>query len=81
MALFKAEFLKESPQVTEELFNGAREYNIEKCRYQGIGRCAKEDVYQSGIDDLKTLSTLLGSNDFFFLESKSIRLMPVVMAF
>ena len=64
--LFKAEFLKESPLATEELLNGAREYNIEKYHYQGIGRCIKEDVYQSGIDDLKMLNALLGSNDFFF---------------
>lgn len=73
--LFKAEFLSQSPQITEEILEKAKAYNIEKYHYQGIGRYTTEEVYQSGIDDLKTLSFYLGTNDFLF--GKSIHTVDV----
>jgi glutathione S-transferase len=63
---FKAEFLKQAPNMSETDLDKAREYNIKKYHFQGIGRYESEDIYQSGIDDLTVLDRLLGDNDFLF---------------
>lgn len=63
--LFKAEFLRLAPKISGDL-DKAREYNINKYYYQGIGRYERRDIYQSGIDDLETLDSLLGDNPFLF---------------
>ena len=63
---FKAEFLKQSPQITADDLEKAREYNIEKYYFQGIGRYEPHEIYQAGFDDLKTIDTLLGDNDCLF---------------
>ncbi len=67
--LFKTEFLKQVPDLPETVLESAQKYNIEKYHYQGIGRYSKEQVYQSGIDDLKVINSLLADKDFFFGES------------
>ncbi|MFT4059004.1 MAG: glutathione S-transferase family protein [Legionella sp.] len=64
--LFKAEFLKQLPQLNEGALENSRKYNLEKYHYQGISRYDKEQIYQTGIEDLRLLSELLGANDFFF---------------
>jgi glutathione S-transferase len=63
---FKAEFLKQVPQLTEEDMEKAREYNIKKYFFQGIGRYERQDIYQSGIDDLKAIDALLADNNCLF---------------
>ncbi|WP_238583823.1 hypothetical protein [Legionella brunensis] len=51
--LFKAEFLKQFPQFSEDSLTNSRNYNIEKYQYHGISHYSQEDVYQSGIEDFK----------------------------
>ncbi|HHF7348425.1 TPA: glutathione S-transferase family protein [Legionella feeleii] len=64
--LFKAEFLRQFPQLAENSLEKTRNYNIEKYHYQGIGRYKKEEIYQAGIDNLKSIDLMLAHNDFFF---------------
>ncbi|CDZ76508.1 hypothetical protein BN59_00778 [Legionella massiliensis] len=64
--LFKAELLKQGPQITEKLLESAREYNSNRYYYQGISRYDAPEVYQSGIDDLAILDRILGDKDFIF---------------
>lgn len=64
--LFKAEFLKQPLDLSENILEQIRKFNIEKYHYQGIGRYSLQEVYQAGIDDLKVINTLLATNDFLF---------------
>ncbi|MBL7479563.1 glutathione S-transferase family protein [Legionella bononiensis] len=64
--LFKNEFVKQLQDMPESILDNARSYNIEKYNYQGIGRYSKEEIYQSGIDDLSVIHALLADNDFIF---------------
>jgi glutathione S-transferase len=64
--IFKAAFLKNFPQVSETELDIPRKNNIEKYRYQGIGRYDPAQVYESGIDDLRAIQSLLGSNQYMF---------------
>ena len=61
--LFKTEFLK-LPAITAATLEKARQYNIEKYYYQGIGRHPAKRIYQMGVDDLKVIAHLLVNNDF-----------------
>lgn len=63
---FKAEFLKQLGNMPEKVLEDSKKYNIEKYHYQGISRYTKEEIYQSGIEDLNVISSFLGSKDFFF---------------
>ncbi len=63
---FKAEFLKQAPEISNEDIEKAREYCTEKYYFQGIGRYEPHEVYEAGIDDLKTIDALLGDNDCLF---------------
>lgn len=64
--LFKAEFLRYSENVTEELLDNARMSNIEKYRWQGIGKYSKEYIYHSGIEDLQSINEYLSDKQFLF---------------
>ncbi|STX29005.1 Uncharacterised protein [Legionella beliardensis] len=64
--LFKAEFLRNLPELSADDLEKFRTYNIEKYHYQGIGRYSAEDIYQAGVADLKAISFLLEDNDFIF---------------
>lgn len=66
--LFKSEFLKQLPQLSEEDLERFRQYNIQKYYYQGIGKYSSEEIYNSGIDDLKCINEFLNNNPFFFGE-------------
>lgn len=66
--LFKSEFLKQLPQLSEEDLERFRKYNIQKYYYQGVGKYSAEEIYSSGIDDLKCLNEFLNNNPFFFGE-------------
>lgn len=63
---FKAEFLNQVPQLTEKIMEQAREYNIRKYFFQGLGRYEPHEIYQSGIEDLQTINTLLADNNYLF---------------
>ncbi|MCW8416707.1 glutathione S-transferase family protein [Fluoribacter dumoffii] len=64
--LFKAEFLKQLPELSETSLEQIRKYNIEKYHYQGIGRYFPKDIYQSGIDDLQAILHILEDKEFIF---------------
>ncbi|MCW8409418.1 glutathione S-transferase family protein [Legionella sp. PATHC035] len=64
--LFKAEFLKQRPELSETYLEKVRKYNIEKYHYQGIGRYSSKEVYQSGIEDLQAIHHILGANEYIF---------------
>lgn len=64
--LFKAEFLRQFPDVPDAVVENAKQKNLEKYRYHGIGRYDQKDIYQSGIDDLSAITSMLGKNDFIF---------------
>jgi len=66
--LFKSEFLKQFPQISESDLKKSRKHNIEKYYYQGIGRYDPKDIYASGADDLKAIKSILGNKDFIFGE-------------
>ena len=63
---FKSEFLKSFSGIKGYELDQAKDYNIEKYQLQGIGRYNKNEIYQSGIDDIKSIEVLLGDNDFIF---------------
>ena len=67
--IFKAEFSKQLDGVPENMLEQARQYNIEKYHFQGIGRYTKEGVYQSGVEDLNLICSLLSNKDFLFGKS------------
>jgi len=64
--LFKREFLRQLGDKSETILDDARKYNIEKYHYQGIGRYSGDEIYQSGIEDLSLINSLLGNKDFIF---------------
>ncbi|KTC86228.1 glutathione S-transferase family protein [Legionella cincinnatiensis] len=66
--LFKAAFLTQLTELSESTLETVRKYNIEKYHYQGIGRYSKEEIYQSGIDDLQSIILLLENNLYLFGE-------------
>ena len=66
--LFKTEFLKQLPQLSEEDMERFRQYNIQKYYYQGVGKYSAEEIYNSGLDDLKCLNEFLNKSPFFFGE-------------
>ncbi|KTD66616.1 hypothetical protein Lsan_0561 [Legionella santicrucis] len=66
--LFKAAFLTQLAELSESTLETVRKYNIEKYHYQGIGRYSKEEIYQSGIDDLQSIILLLENNLYLFGE-------------
>lgn len=63
---FMAEFLRCFPDTPKEALLKARSYNIGKYHAQGTGRYARDEVYQSGTNDLQTLATLLGTKAYLF---------------
>lgn len=67
-SLFKAEFLKQLPNLDESILNNAKKYNQEKYYMQGISRYSIDEVYQSGIDDLKSIKHLVGEGPYIFGE-------------
>lgn len=78
--LFKTAFLTQLPELSESTLETVRKYNIEKYYYQGIGRYSKEEIYQSGIDDLQSIDFLL-KIICIYLETKFTLWMLVVMLF
>lgn len=58
--------MNQFPDTPESILEKVRKHNIEKYHYQGIGRYDANDIYQSGIEDLAAISSILGNNDFIF---------------
>jgi glutathione S-transferase len=56
---FRAAFMREHPNVNEEGFAKAREYNFQRYHFQGIGRYTPEGAYARGLADLRVLADLI----------------------
>jgi glutathione S-transferase len=63
---FRDALRREHPSVTDELLDKAREYNLRRYHYQGIGRFAPAAAYARGLADLQVLADLLPRRDYMF---------------
>lgn len=63
---FRAAMLDQNPTLTNADLEGARAYNFERYRYQGIGRYPPEEAYRRGLDDLALIDGMLGETPFLF---------------
>jgi glutathione S-transferase len=61
---FRETVLAEHAEVSEGQMAAARDYNLKRYHYQGIGRFEVEAVYARGIADLRTLDHLVGEKPF-----------------
>ena len=64
--LFRDAFLQSYPSVSIAGLEGARAYNFERYRYQGIGRYEPADAYARGVADLQALARLVPAAGFVF---------------
>lgn len=64
--LFRAAMLDQNPTLTDVDMEGARAYNSERYRYQGIGRFPPEEAYRRGLDDLAAINGMLSEAPFLF---------------
>jgi glutathione S-transferase len=63
---FRDALLNALPDISAEVLEGARHYNFERYRYQGIGRYEPDDAYARGIGDLQAVASLLADGPFVF---------------
>jgi len=63
---FRDALRREHPSVTDEGLNKAREYNLQRYYYQGIGRFAPAAVYARGLADLQVLADLEPPHEYMF---------------
>ncbi|WP_454018451.1 glutathione S-transferase family protein [Azospirillum sp. Marseille-Q6669] len=64
--LFRDEFLKTHPNVTEGLLEAARQYNLKRYYVQGIGRYEPDQIYSRGLTDLEVIAGTLADRPFLF---------------
>jgi glutathione S-transferase len=65
--LFRDEFLKaHGAHVTAGALEAARNYNVQRYYYQGIGRYEPASVYERGLADLQVLINLMPANGYLF---------------
>jgi glutathione S-transferase len=69
--LFRDAILRTHPDVTAESLETAREYNLKRYHFQGIGRYEPDAAYARGIADLRVLANLLPASGFLFGEKPS----------
>jgi glutathione S-transferase len=63
---FRDALLAQHPDIGHEALEGARQYNFERYRYQGIGRYEPDAAYARGIASLQAIANLLGDGPFMF---------------
>ncbi|SAK51946.1 hypothetical protein AWB77_01351 [Caballeronia fortuita] len=63
---FRDALLAQLPDIGGQALEGARQYNFERYRYQGIGRYEPDAAYARGIASLGALANLLGDGPFMF---------------
>lgn len=56
---FRQALMREHPSLTEEGMTKAREFNMQRYYFQGIGRYAPEAVYARGLADLGVLADIV----------------------
>jgi glutathione S-transferase len=64
--LFRDIILRSHPDVAAEALETAREYNVKRYHYQGIGRYEPDQAYARGIADLGVLADLLSESGYLF---------------
>ena len=69
--LFRDAFLNEHSVLTEADLQKARNYNLQRYHFQGIGRYEPDDAYQRGLADLKVLADLLPKQGYMHGERPS----------
>jgi glutathione S-transferase len=69
--LFRDEMLKANATVTSTMLEKAREYNLQRYFYQGVGRYSPEDVYARGLADLSALAEMIPGYGFLFGQKPS----------
>ena len=63
---FREAILRRHPGVTADALDTARDYNLRRYHYQGIGRYEPDAAYARGITDLGVLANLLPGGGFPF---------------
>lgn len=63
---FSAALQCEHPEMTDEVLQGAREYNARRYHFQGIGRYTPDAVYVRGLADLSVLARLVPAQGYVF---------------
>src|SRR6201994_4062876 len=61
---FRIALRREHPSLTEEGLTKAREFNLQRYHFQGIGRYAPDDAYARGLADLKVLADLVPDHGY-----------------
>jgi glutathione S-transferase len=61
---FRAALLREHPGLTAEGLQKAREFNLQRYHFQGIGRFAPAAAYARGIADLQVLTHLVPTGSY-----------------
>jgi glutathione S-transferase len=64
--IFRQALLDRHPSLSAESLEGARHYNFERYRYQGIGRYEPEEAYGRGIADIEVLAKRVPDAGFAF---------------
>jgi glutathione S-transferase len=64
--IFRQALMDRHPSLSPESLEGARRYNFERYRYQGIGRYEPEDAYRRGIADIQVLARQVPDAGFAF---------------
>jgi glutathione S-transferase len=64
--LFRDEFLRTHASVAAQALEDAREYNLRRYHYQGIGRYDADAAYARGLTDIGVLARLLPAGGFLF---------------
>jgi glutathione S-transferase len=61
---FHAALRREHPALTEAGLSKAREYNLQRYYFQGVGRYAPDEAYARGLADLAVLARLVPSEGY-----------------
>jgi glutathione S-transferase len=69
--LFRNAILQTHRSITAEALDKAREYNLQRYHYQGVGRYEPDAVYRRGIENLRVLANLVPASGFLFGEHPS----------
>ncbi len=64
--LFRDQLLNTHPGLTEAMLEAARQYNLKRYYFQGIGRYEPEQVYARGVADLDAVAGTLADRPFIF---------------
>ena len=63
---FRDALLAQHPDIPADALEGARKYNFERYRCQGIGRYEPDDAYARGVASLQAIANVLGVGPFMF---------------